>query len=100
RVTGTRAKPILTGSVDIYAPRIKAQNLATGLGTVDGTFRFDNDKLTAERFTAVSQISNQKQILPIKNNVLLSGGNVTLTGSLPLGLGDTPYRPPANPLTL
>ncbi|MCW3055071.1 MAG: hypothetical protein JWN14_4241, partial [Chthonomonadales bacterium] len=82
-VKGTRAAPLLTGGLTVTAPKFQFGQFATGLKDLRAVLTFHNDRVE------VSEFSGHTQVYDVKGNEIKKGGtgsNITLTGSLPLGV--------------
>jgi hypothetical protein len=82
-VQGTRAAPLLTGGLTVTAPKFQFGSFATGLKDLRAALTFRNDRVE------VSEFSGTTQVYDVQGNPIKKGGtgsNITLTGSLPLGV--------------
>lgn len=96
-VTGTRSNPQVSGSLAFSSPTLRIPGMMTGLAGVDAQVSLQNDLVTVQHFTAKTQVYDKKGMVVLKRR----SDPLELTGSIPLGLSDTP--PPAQsytPLTL
>ncbi len=100
-VRGTRSAPDLLGIVLVDAPRLQFGRFSTGLRDVKGKINLDQDKIVVDNFQAYSQIymngqpaSDKPKINKPKikgkpsNDKSETDGLITLSGSLPLGIGN------------
>jgi hypothetical protein len=89
-VAGTRTDPNVTGTLTLNALKLRLRSFATGLGDVNAQLAFKGDQLVVQQFTAHSQLYNIHTGDPVPGP---AGGQLTLTGSLPL------VRAPGTPQT-
>ncbi|HZT43405.1 MAG TPA: translocation/assembly module TamB domain-containing protein [Chthonomonadaceae bacterium] len=80
RVAGTRADPQLSGTLALQASRFRVAGAQTGLRDINGTFAFEGDHITANMTAWVHVFAPGTQLTSKTDSQL------TLTGSLPLGL--------------
>gem|GEM_PF-4850252 len=86
-VSGTKSAPNLFGFVTIDAPQLQFGGISTGLRDVKGQINLVQDQIVvANNFQARSQIY-RKDGLPSQEKGK-TGEPITLTGSLPLGIGN------------
>lgn len=86
-VSGTRANPLLTGGLTVTAPKFQFGNFATGLKDLSAVLNFRNDRIEVAQFTGRTQIYDaQGNEVKAGKKGSNTGSDITLTGSLPLGL--------------